>query len=85
MDGVPFRAMPPPVTEPGSTFRCWSRPWRKGTYSVEYIRNLRTTIEHNILLGNVPEIMDKIKEYGIIINVNHGDAPGCAREHKGLW
>ena len=40
--------------------------------SVEYIRNLRTTIEHNILLGNVPEIMDKIKQYGIMINVNMG-------------
>jgi len=40
--------------------------------SVEYIRNLRTTIEHNILLGNVPEIMDKIKLYGIMINVNMG-------------
>jgi hypothetical protein len=40
--------------------------------SVEYMRNLRTTLEHNILLGNVPEIMEKIKKYGIIINVNAG-------------
>ncbi len=40
--------------------------------SVEYMRDLRTTIEHNILLGNVPEIMDKIKQYGIMINVNMG-------------
>jgi predicted amidohydrolase YtcJ len=40
--------------------------------STEYMRDLRTTIEHNILLGNVPEIMDKIKQYGIMINVNMG-------------
>ncbi|MDA2934678.1 amidohydrolase family protein [Acidobacteria bacterium AH-259-D05] len=45
---------------------------KEGNYSVEYMRNLRTTLEHNILLGNVPEIMDKIKQYGIIINVNMG-------------
>ena len=40
--------------------------------SVEYMRSLRTTLEHNILLGNVPEIMDKIKQYGIMLNVNAG-------------
>ena len=43
---------------------------REGNLSVEYIRNLRTTIEHNYLLGNVPDIMASIKKYGIIINVN---------------
>ena len=42
---------------------------REGNLSVEYIRNLRTTIEHNYLLGNVPDIMASIKKYGIIINV----------------
>jgi predicted amidohydrolase YtcJ len=48
------------------------------------MRNLRTTIEHNILLGNVPEIMDKIKLYGIIINVNMGmlwDIPENIRDY----
>lgn len=41
----------------------------EGDLSVEYIRSLRTTIEHNYLLGNVPDIMRDIKKYGIIINV----------------
>ena len=52
--------------------------------SVEYIRNLRTTLEHNILMGNVPEIMDKIKQYGIMINVNPGmlrDVPENIRDY----
>ena len=42
---------------------------KEGDLSVEYIRSLRTTIEHNYLLGNVPDIMASIKKYGIIINV----------------
>ena len=42
---------------------------REGNLSVEYIRSLRTTIEHNYLLGNMPDIMAAIKKYGIIINV----------------
>ena len=29
---------------------------------------MRTTIEHNILLGNVPDVMEGIKKYGIILN-----------------
>jgi len=37
-------------------------------FSVEYIRNLRTTIEHNTVLGNVPDVMEGIKKYGIMIN-----------------
>ena len=37
-------------------------------FSVEYIRNLRSTIEHNTVLGNVPDVMEGIKKYGIIIN-----------------
>jgi predicted amidohydrolase YtcJ len=45
---------------------------KEGNFSVEYIRNLRTTIEHNQLLGNVPDVMAGIKKYGIIINVNPG-------------
>jgi predicted amidohydrolase YtcJ len=41
----------------------------EGNLSVEYIRNLRMTLEHNPLLGNVPEVMEGIKKYGIILNV----------------
>ena len=40
--------------------------------SVEYIRNLRLTLEHNQVLGNLPDVMDGIKKYGIILNVNTG-------------
>ncbi len=42
---------------------------REGNLSVEYIRGLRTTMEHSFLLGNVPDVMAGIKKYGIIINV----------------
>jgi hypothetical protein len=49
---------------------------KEGNYTEEYIRNLRTTIEHNILLGNVPDVMEGIKKYGIIINVNTGMLSG---------
>ena len=42
----------------------------EGNYSVEYMRNLRMTLDHNILLGNVPDVMEGIKKFGIIINVN---------------
>jgi predicted amidohydrolase YtcJ len=48
----------------------------EGNYSVEYIRSLRTTLEHNILLGNVPDVMEGIKKYGIMINVNMGMLSG---------
>ena len=41
----------------------------EGGYSVEYIRNLRLTLEHNALLGLVPDVMEGIKKYGIILNV----------------
>ena len=37
--------------------------------SVEDIRNLRLTLEHNALLGLVPDVMEGIKKYGIILNV----------------
>ncbi|MEE2822093.1 MAG: amidohydrolase family protein [Acidobacteriota bacterium] len=42
---------------------------REGNFSVEYIRSLRTTMEHSFLLGNVPDVMAGIKKYGIMINV----------------
>ncbi len=37
-------------------------------FSVEYIRSLRTTLEHNTVLGNVPDVMAGIKKYGIRLN-----------------
>jgi len=43
---------------------------REGGYSLEYMRNLRTTLEHNQLMGNVPDVMAGIKRYGIMVNVN---------------
>jgi hypothetical protein len=54
----------------------------EGNYSVDYIRNLRTTLEHNILLGNVPDVMAGIKKYGIIINVNMGMLAGVPQNIK---
>ena len=44
----------------------------EGGYSLEYMRGLRTTLEHNILLGQLPDVMEGIKKFGIIINVNMG-------------
>lgn len=38
--------------------------------SVEHIRSLRTTVEHNQLLGTPPDVMAKLKEYNILLNVN---------------
>ena len=43
---------------------------REANLSVEHIRGLRTTMEHNTVLGTPPDVMAKIKEYGIILNVN---------------
>ena len=40
--------------------------------SVEYIRDLRLTLEHNQVLGNLPDVMNGIRKYGIILNVNTG-------------
>ncbi|MEE8348209.1 MAG: amidohydrolase family protein [Acidobacteriota bacterium] len=40
--------------------------------SVEYVRDLRLTLEHNQVLGNLPDVMDGIRKYGIILNVNTG-------------
>jgi predicted amidohydrolase YtcJ len=45
---------------------------REANFSVEYVRDLRLTLEHNQVLGNVPDVMDAIKKYGIILNVNTG-------------
>ena len=43
---------------------------REGGYSLEYMRNLRTTLGHNELMGNIPDVMAGVKRYGIILNVN---------------
>ncbi len=45
---------------------------QEGNYSVEYMRSLRSAIEHSQLLGNLPDVMAGIKKFGIIINVNTG-------------
>jgi hypothetical protein len=45
---------------------------REANFSVEYVRGLRLTLEHNQVLGNVPDVMASIKKYGIILNVNTG-------------
>ena len=52
----------------------------EANFSVEYIRSLRMTLEHNPLLGNVPDVMAGIKKYGIILNVKP-DHMGDAREN----
>jgi hypothetical protein len=44
----------------------------EGDFSVEYMRGLRTTLEHNILMGAQPDVIAGIKKFGIIINVNMG-------------
>jgi predicted amidohydrolase YtcJ len=41
-------------------------------YSTEYIRALRPTLEHNQVLGNLPDVTAGLKKYGIIVNVNTG-------------
>ena len=45
---------------------------KEANYSVEYMRSLRTGVEHNQLLGNLPDVMEGFKKFGIIINVNTG-------------
>lgn len=44
----------------------------EGNFSLEYMRGLRTTLEHNILMGAQPDVIAGIKKFGIIINVNMG-------------
>ena len=46
---------------------------KEANLSVEDIRNLRTTLEHNQLIGTVPDVMEGIKKFGIILNVNPGN------------
>jgi len=53
---------------------------KEGNYSVEYMRNLRMTVEHNSLLGNVPDVIAGIKKFGIILNVRT-DHLGDVREN----
>ena len=45
---------------------------KEGGYSVEYMKNLRSAVEHNQLLGVLPDVMEGFKKFGIIINVNTG-------------
>ncbi len=45
---------------------------KEGGYSVEYMKSLRTAVEHNQLLGTLPDVMEGFKKFGIIINVNTG-------------
>ena len=45
---------------------------KEGGYSVEYMKSLRTAVEHNQLLGLLPDVMEGFKKFGIIINVNTG-------------
>lgn len=43
---------------------------KEANYSVDYMKSLRTTVEHNMLMGNLPDVMAGIKKYGIMVNVN---------------
>ena len=45
---------------------------KEGNYTLEYMHNLRSTIEHNQWLGSLPDVMAGIKKFGIILNVNTG-------------
>jgi predicted amidohydrolase YtcJ len=40
----------------------------EGNYSLEYMRNLRTTLEHAVFVGNFPDLIAGIKKFGIILN-----------------
>ncbi|MBI2822157.1 MAG: amidohydrolase family protein [Acidobacteria bacterium] len=53
---------------------------KEGNYSLEYMRSLRTTMEHNGLLGIVPDVIAGIKKFGIILNVR-SDHLGDVREN----
>lgn len=45
---------------------------KEGGYSVEYMKNLRTSLEHNILVGTPPDVMEGLRKFGVILNVNTG-------------
>ena len=42
---------------------------KEANYTLEYMRGLRTTLEHVHVLGNVPDVMAGIKKFGITLNV----------------
>ncbi|MBI2822613.1 MAG: amidohydrolase family protein [Acidobacteria bacterium] len=42
---------------------------KEGNFSLEYMRSLRTTVEHNQLIGTPPDVIAGIKKFGIILNV----------------
>jgi predicted amidohydrolase YtcJ len=41
----------------------------EGNFSTEYMRSLRTTLEHCNMIGNPPDVIAGIKKYGIILSV----------------
>lgn len=41
----------------------------EANFTLEYMRGLRTTLEHVHVLGNVPDVMEGIKKFGIILNI----------------
>jgi predicted amidohydrolase YtcJ len=54
----------------------------EGNFSLEYMRGLRTTLEHNILLGKQPDVIAGLKKFGVIINVNMGMLGGVPLNMK---
>ncbi len=54
----------------------------EGNFSLEYMRDLRTTLEHNILLGKQPDVIAGLKKFGVIINVNMGMLGGVPLNMK---
>ncbi|MBI4480954.1 MAG: amidohydrolase family protein [Acidobacteria bacterium] len=52
---------------------------KETSITAEDIRKLRPTVEHVEALGYVPDVMAKVKEYGIILNVN---PPRLVREKE---
>ncbi len=55
---------------------------KEGGYSVEYMKNLRTTLEHCVLLGTISDLMEGIKKYGIILNVSPSFMPDVLENIK---
>ena len=39
---------------------------------MEYLQGLRTTLEHNMVLGKKPDVIAGLKKFGVILNVNPG-------------
>lgn len=42
---------------------------KEGNFSLDYMKGLRTTMEHAFLLGNLPDVIAGIKKFGIIVNI----------------